>query len=212
MSTSRPEPGGAIAQSAPARYFDRDFQVESVKLQPGQYHAAAGDGSISTVVGSCVSSCLWDPAMRIGGMNHFMLPGEPSATASPWGVSARFGLYAMELLINDMLRLGADRRRLVAKVFGGAQVLQGFDTLDVGGMNSKFVLNFLREEGIELLAQDLLGVCPRKLHFFPASGKVQVKRLHLQPDGVVQQQERDYLVRLAGTTGGGEIEIFSKPS
>ena len=139
-----------------------------------------------------MSTCLWDPVERIGGMNHFMLPGEP-APASPWGVSARFGVHAMELLINEMVHLGADRRRLVAKVFGGAQVLQGFDTLDVGGMNSKFVLDFLREEGIRLLAQDLLGVSPRKLHFFPDTGKVRMKRLHLQPNDVVQRQEREYL-------------------
>ncbi|HEX9718259.1 MAG TPA: chemoreceptor glutamine deamidase CheD [Ramlibacter sp.] len=196
---------------APTRYFDREFQIASVKIQPGQYYAAGGEGSICTVVGSCVSTCLWDPVRRIGGMNHFMLPGEPSGTASPWGLSARFGVYAMEVLINEMLHLGAERGRLVAKVFGGAQVLQGFDTLDVGRMNSTFVLNFLQEEGIQLLAQDLLGTCPRKLHFFPASGKVRLKKLHLQQYDVVQQQEREYLVRLGETAGGGEIEIFSAP-
>jgi chemotaxis protein CheD len=202
---------GPMEHPAPTEYFDREFQIVSVKIQPGQYYAASGEGSISTVVGSCVSTCLWDPVRRIGGMNHFMLPGEPSATASPWGLSARFGVYAMEILINEMLHLGADRSRLVAKVFGGAQVLQGFDTLDVGRMNSKFVLNFLREEGIQLSAQDLLGVCPRKLHFFPETGKVRVKKLHLQQYDAVQQQEREYLVRLADTAGGGEIEIFAAP-
>lgn len=192
----------------PARYFDREMQVDSVKILPGQYYAAAGTGSISTVLGSCVSTCLWDPVARIGGMNHFMLPGDPGSAASPWGVSARFGVYAMDVLINEMVHLGADRRRLVAKAFGGAQVLQGFDTLDVGAMNSEFVLNFLREEGIELLAQDLLGDCPRKLHFFPATGKVQLKRLHLQQGDAVQRQERDYLMRLAGGIQAGEVEIF----
>lgn len=195
---------------APARYFDREFQVDSVKILPGQYYAAAGTGSISTVLGSCVSTCLWDPVERIGGMNHFMLPGEPGATSSPWGISARFGIYAMDVLINEMIHLGADRRRIVAKAFGGAQVLQGFDTLDVGAMNSEFVLNFLREEGIQLLSQDLLGICPRKLHFFPATGMVQLKRLHLQPNDAVQQQERDYLARLAGGIETGEVEIFRR--
>jgi len=197
---------------APTRYFDREFQLDSVKIQPGQYYASTGEGTISTVVGSCVSTCLWDPLERIGGMNHFMLPGDHSAVASPWGLPARFGIYAMELLINEMIHLGADRRRLVAKVFGGAQVLQGFEKLDVGAMNSKFVVNFLREEGIQLLAQDLLGTCPRKIHFFPVTGKVQLKRLHLQAaDDAVQRQEREYLARLADATGGGEIEIFSPP-
>ncbi len=192
---------------APTRYFDREFQIESVKILPGQYYAAAGEGSISTVLGSCVSTCLWDPYIRIGGMNHFMLPGDLSAPASPWGVSARFGIYAMEVLINEMIHLGADRRRLIAKVFGGAQVLQGFDTLDVGKMNSEFVLNFLREEQIQLVAQDLLGVSPRKVHFFPTSGKVHLKKLHLQPDDVVRRQEEDYAKRLAHARTG-EVEIF----
>jgi chemotaxis protein CheD len=197
----------------PARYFDRELRVDSVKILPGQYYAAKGEGSISTLLGSCVSTCLWDPLLKIGGMNHFMLPGEPSSqSTSPWAVSARFGVYAMEVLINEMIHLGADRRRLVAKVFGGAQVLQGFDKLDVGAMNARFVLEFLREEGIPIAAQDLLGVAPRKLHFFPATGKAQVKRLHLQPGDITLQQEREYLDELSHAGGrGGEVELFEAP-
>lgn len=197
--------------TAPIRYFDREFQVESVKILPGQYHAAQGQGAISTVLGSCVSTCLWDPVERIGGMNHFMLPGDNARPDSPWAASARFGLYAMEVLINDMLRLGADRHRLVAKVFGGAQLLAGFDRLDVGAKNSEFVLHFLREEGIRVLAQDLLDVCPRKVHFFVATGKVQVKRLGVLPNEAVQRREREYLSRLAAR-GGGDIELFRVPA
>lgn len=197
--------------TAPIRYFDREFQVESVKILPGQYHAARGQGAISTVLGSCVSTCLWDPVERIGGMNHFMLPGDNARPDSPWAASARFGLYAMEVLINDMLRLGADRHRLVAKVFGGAQLLAGFDRLDVGAKNSEFVLHFLREEGIRVLAQDLQDVCPRKVHFFVATGKVQVKRLGVLPNEAVQRREREYLSRLAAR-GGGDIELFRVPA
>jgi chemotaxis protein CheD len=196
-----------MEHTSPVRYFDRDFQVDSVKILPGQYYAAAGEGSISTVLGSCVSTCLWDPVERIGGMNHFMLPGGPADAASPWAVSARFGVYAMEVLINRMVRLGADRRRFVAKVFGGARVVQAFETLDVGAKNSEFVLEFLREEDIQVLAQDLQGVSPRKVHFFPATGKVQMRKLHL-PDDAVQRQEREYLARLADRQRGGDIEIF----
>lgn len=197
--------------SAPIRYFDRDFQVESVKILPGQYYAAAGEGAITTVLGSCVSTCLWDPASRIGGMNHFMLPGDTASPNSPWAESARFGVYAMEVLINEMIHLGADRRRLVAKVFGGAQLLAGFDRLDVGAKNSEFVLHFLREEGIRVAAQDLLDVCPRKVHFFVATGKVQVKRLGLLPNETVQRREREYLSNLAGRRGG-DIELFKAPA
>jgi chemotaxis protein CheD len=196
---------------APIRYFDREFGVESVKILPGQYYVAKGDGAISTVLGSCVSTCLWDPVERIGGMNHFMLPGDAARPDSPWAASARFGLYAMEVLINDMIRLGADRRRLLAKVFGGAQLLAGFDRLDVGAKNSEFVLHFLAEEGIRVAARDLLDVCPRKVHFFVATGKVQMKRLSVLPNETVQQREREYLRKLAAK-GGGDVEIFKVPA
>jgi chemotaxis protein CheD len=197
-----------MESSSPLRYFDREFQVEAIKILPGQYHAARATGAITTVLGSCVSTCLWDPAERIGGMNHFMLPGDTVSSGSPWAASARFGVYAMEVLINDMIRLGADRRRMVAKVFGGAQLLAGFGRLDVGAKNCEFVLEFLRVEGIRVLAKDLLDVCPRKVHFFIDTGKVQVKRLSITPNEKVQQREREYLSRLAAK-GGGEVEIFS---
>jgi chemotaxis protein CheD len=199
-----------LESTSPIRYFDREFQVDAIKILPGQYHSARAEGAITTVLGSCVSTCLWDPVERIGGMNHFMLPGDTASAGSPWAASARFGVYAMEVLINEMIRLGADRRRMIAKVFGGAQLLAGFERLDVGAKNSEFVLDFLRVEGIRVAAQDLLGVCPRKVHFFIDSGKVQVKRLSLTPNETVQKREREYLSRLAARSSG-EIEIFSTP-
>ena len=192
----------------PASYFDHEFKVEAVKLLPGDWHASRGPGSITTVLGSCVSTCLWDPVERIGGMNHFMLPGDTAATADPSAVSGRLGVYAMELLINQMLRLGADRRRLVAKVFGGARVLRVFETLDVGALNSRFVMKFLREENIPVVGQDLLGESPRKLHFFPDTGKVQMRRLHVMAVDAADQ-ERAYAARLAREQGrGGDVELF----
>lgn len=195
----------------PIRYFDREFRVEAVKILPGQYYAVAGQWAITTVLGSCVSTCLWDPVLRIGGMNHFMLPGDGATAQSPFAASARFGVYAMEVLINDMIKIGADRRRLVAKVFGGARVLQGFGSLDVGAKNCEFVLGFLREEGIPVVAQDLLDVHPRKVHFFPHTGKVQLKKLVLLPNDTVQRREREYLSRLGDSANGGDVEIFRAP-
>ena len=200
------------AATKPASYFDREFKVDAVKLLPGQYHASRGPGSITTVLGSCVSTCLWDPVQRIGGMNHFMLPGDAAAVASPSAVSGRLGVYAMELLVNDMVRLGADRRRLVAKVFGGARVLQAFETLDVGALNSRFVLDFLREEDIPVKGEDLLGVSPRKLHFFPATGKVQMRRLLPAGHGAVATEERAYRDRLLRQKdASGDVEMFQPP-
>jgi chemotaxis protein CheD len=187
-----------------ALYYDKAFEREAVKILPGQYYAAARDMLIVTVLGSCVSACLWDPLRRIGGMNHFMLPGASPGAAD----SARMGVYAMELLINRMLKLGAERSRLVAKVFGGAAVLQGMDSLNVGTQNSDFVLGFLREEGIAVAAQDLYDVCPRKVYFFLQTGKVRVKRLGTLRGDTIQRRERDYLKSLEPR--GGEIEIFNQ--
>ncbi len=194
--------------SAPIRYFDRDFRVQAVKILPGQYYAASGDAAITTVLGSCVSTCLWDPVRRIGGMNHFMLPGDTEAFASPVKASARFGVYAMEVLINEMIRMGADRRRMVAKVFGGGRVLQGFGLLDVGAKNCEFVLEFLSTECIPVVAQDLLDIYARKVHFFPETGKAQLKKLHILPNDTVQRREREYMSTLGQSSRGGEVEIF----
>jgi chemotaxis protein CheD len=196
--------------SAPARYFEGEFQREAVKILPGQYYAGNGGAMITTVLGSCVSTCLWDPMERIGGMNHFMLPRDMGGPAPSWMGSARFGLYAMEVLINDMLHLGAARHRLVAKVFGGARLLAGLGAMDVGAKNCAFVLEFLQTEGIAILARDLQGVCSRKVYFFPDTGKVKVKRLHLPPNDAEQRREQEYLSNLSDK-GGGDIEIFRAP-
>ncbi len=207
----RPRAGSTAWPSVPVRTFDRDFQREVVRILPGQYHAEAGTVGITTVLGSCVSTCLWDPLRRIGGMNHFMLPGDNDSAGSPVTKSARFGVYAMELLINDMLKLGADRRRLVAKVFGGGRVLQGFGALDVGARNCEFVLEFLQVEGIPVLARDIMDRYPRKIHFSPGTGRVLLKRLEGSRDDGVRRQESEYLRKLGSDAGSGAIEIFAKP-
>ena len=186
-----------------ARYFDKQFKVEAAKILPGQYHADASGALIVTVLGSCVSACLWDPVRRLGGMNHFMLPGATGAA------SATLGVYAMEVLINRMLKLGAERSRLVAKVFGGASVLEGMDALNVGMQNGAFVLEFLAEERIPVAAQDLYDVCPRKVYFFTRTGKVLVKQLGALRNDTIEQRERDYLARIERGRAG-DVEIFGR--
>ena len=189
-----------------AQYFDKQFQLWAAKLLPGQYHAANENVVIVTVLGSCVSACLWDPLLRIGGMNHFLLPGD----GRDGGDSARLGVYAMEVLINRMLKLGAEKRRLVAKVFGGASVLEGMEALNIGEQNCAFVVNFLREEEIAIAGKDLHGIWPRKVYFFPETGRVLVKRLGELRNDTLQRRERDYLERLQPS--GGEVEIFGRPA
>lgn len=188
-------------------YFDAQFKIESVKLLPGEYYVTRHDRMLVTVLGSCVAACIRDRGNGVGGMNHFMLP---EGVNDPIGLPARYGVYAMELLINQILKSGGRRDRLEAKVFGGGNVLRGFTGNTVGERNSAFVLRFLADEQIAVAAQDLLDVFPRKVYFFPASGKVMVKRLERMHNETLLERERDYGARLSSSAGGrsGDIELF----
>lgn len=152
---------------APNHYFDRNFNIDAAKILPGEYYVSARDMLLVTVLGSCVAACIRDPILGIGGMNHFMLPEGGGDQRNLLSNSARYGGYAMEVLINQLVKLGANRNRLEAKVFGGAAVLRAFTTVQVGEMNSQFVLEYLRTENIRVVAEDLLDIYPRKVYFFP---------------------------------------------
>jgi chemotaxis protein CheD len=154
-----------IRDEQPNRYFDPHFQVETAKILPGEYYATNKDMALVTVLGSCVSACLRDRETGIGGMNHFMLPDEGKLVGQHGNVSAggRYGVHAMELLINQILKLGGRRDRLEAKVFGGGNVLQGFMLSNVGEQNANFIVEYLSVERIPIMARDLLDVWPRKI-------------------------------------------------
>lgn len=192
---------------APNKYHDRTFDMEAAKLLPGEYYATGRDMLLVTVLGSCVAACIRDPQTGIGGMNHFMLPegGDPHDLMS---ASARYGGYAMEVLINQLVKLGARRARLTAKVFGGAAVLRGFTTVNVGEANSDFVLDYLAQEGIRVLSQDLRGIHPRKIYFFPVTGRVLVKKLKGVHNDTIVAREREYNRRLSRSPIAGEVELF----
>lgn len=151
-------------------FYDAHFQNEAVKILPGEYFVFNDDILIMTTLGSCIAACLWDREARIGGMNHFMLPDGA-------GESGRYGSFAMELLINEMLKLGASRSTMEAKVFGGGQVISGMNTMNVGERNTSFVMDYLKTERIAVVSKDVLDIYPRKVCFLPASGKAMVKRL-----------------------------------
>jgi len=173
------------------------------RLGPGDLCAGRGDGLVlATVLGSCVSACLFDRSQGLGGMNHFLLPHGHATDAA---AAARYGTYAMELLINELLKLGARRRRLEAKAFGGATVLRS--ATDIGGVNSRFLREYLEVEGIPLVAHDLGGSSPRRLRFWPATGQVQLRVLGDPGDRVVRR-ERSHLNRLAARPLEGEVELF----
>jgi chemotaxis protein CheD len=194
------------ASATPVGYFDSRFQSEALKVLPGEYLVTTRDVMLVTVLGSCVSACVRDPQAGVGGMNHFMLPDGDTGSAA--GASARYGSYAMEVLINELLKLGAVRNRLEAKVFGGGAVLPGFTVNNVGQRNGRFVLDYLAAEGLSLVAEDLFDVCPRRVHYFPLSGRVMVKRLPSAHDTEVLASESLYRRRLAETPTAGSVELF----
>lgn len=185
-------------------YSDHHFQYDAVKVLPGEYFVSGDDLIIMTVLGSCISACIWDPKIRAGGMNHFMLPDGDSADGF-----GRYGSYAMELLINEMLKKGARRETMQAKVFGGAQVMAGFTSMNVGERNTKFVLDYLATERIPVVSQDVLDIHPRKVCFFPVTGKALVKRLaHSHPETLAVEERKGNAETLVRSTSGGSVDLF----
>jgi chemotaxis protein CheD len=183
-------------------FWDAHFKNESVKVLPGEYFVHDEDMLITTTLGSCIAACLWDRDRRIGGMNHFMLP-EGS------GDSGRYGSYAMELLINEMMKRGASRMTMEAKVFGGGAVISGMNTLNVGERNTKFVIEYLQTERIPIVSKDVMDIYPRKVCFLPGSGKAMVKRLApTNPEALVAQDRAAAQKAIPTTTGGGSVDLF----
>jgi len=202
----KPVPSGAPGE-AHTFYFERDFERNAVKIMPGEFFVAREDVVISTVLGSCVSACIWDRTAGVGGMNHFMLPGGDSGGDDLNAASGRYGVFAMEQLINELIKRGARKSTLEAKVFGGGAVLRNFSTLNVGERNAAFVLDFLKTEGIRVVSQDLLDVYPRRVAFFPASGRALCKKL-TKTDTAVVNAEQQYKAKINTTEVAGDIELF----
>lgn len=189
------------------RMRDTRFPHEIAAILPGEFFVSAEPMIVYTVLGSCVSACIRDAVVGVGGMNHFMLPvkqGDPHADVF---FAARYGAAAMEYLINNLLHLGAQRDRLVAKVFGGGKVMRNMMT-DIGGQNIEFVRLFLRQENIPLWSEDLGGDLPRKVYFFPHTGQVIVKRLsHVHNDTLVNR-ELSYFDQVSRKPTSGDVELF----
>ena len=189
-------------------YYDRTFDRDAAKILPGEYYFTAKDMLIVTVLGSCVAACIRDRVTGVGGMNHFMLPDGGNDADSPVSASMRYGTYAMEILINDLLKAGARRENLEAKVFGGGNVLRGFIAINVGERNAQFVRDYLKAENIRITAEDLNDVHPRKVYFFPRTGKVLVKKLKQMNNNTLVNREQDYANRLQTNKVAGDVELF----
>ena len=183
-------------------YYDAFFRNDAVKILPCEYFVHHEDLLLMTTLGSCIAACLWDRDAKIGGMNHFMLPEGDAG-------SGRYGSYAMELLINELMKRGAARHSLEAKVFGGGQVISGMSTMNVGERNTAFVIDYLKTERIPIMSKDVLDIYPRKVCFLPASGKAMVKRLApTNPEALAAQDRAAVQKAVPASTGGGSVDLF----
>jgi chemotaxis protein CheD len=182
-------------------FYDAHFKNEAVKVLPGEYYCDNEDLLVMTTLGSCIAACLWDRQARVGGMNHFMLPEGA-------GDSGRYGSFAMELLINEMMKRGASRMTMEAKVFGGGAVISGMNSINVGERNTKFVMDFLATERIPVVSKDVMDIYPRKVCFLPASGKAMVKRLAPTNAEALLAQDRAAAQKAAPASTGGSIDLF----
>jgi chemotaxis protein CheD len=207
--SSNPLPFPALPQFAHiSRYWDSEHRCYAARILPGEYYVTTHEEMISTVLGSCVSACVRDARLGIGGMNHFMLPEDASNGERAWGsaVSAatRYGDVAMRKLIEDILALGGRREDLEVKLVGGGQVLAEMNT-DVGLRNVEFVREFVREQGLQVLGEDLGGAHARRVLYFPRAGRLRVRELTAAPDSTVISRERLYLRELAGAADGKDL-------
>jgi chemotaxis protein CheD len=189
-------------------YYDRTFDCDAAKILPGEFYFTGKDMLIVTVLGSCVSACIRDRVSGVGGMNHFMLPDGGENSDNPVSASMRYGTYAMEVLINELQKAGAKRENMEAKVFGGGNVLRGFTTINVGERNAKFVLDYLKTERMRVIAEDLNDIYPRKVYFFPKTGKVLVKKLKVEHNDTLKRRELDYASRLKASSVSGDVDLF----
>jgi chemotaxis protein CheD len=193
------------------RYWDREREIIAAKILPGEYYVTHQNELITTVLGSCVSACIRDRESGIGGMNHFMLPQTNSGNMKKGseaivGIATRYGNYAMEHLINTILSNGGKRKNLEVKVFGGGKIIPALT--DVGMKNIDFVLSYLDQEGLKILSQDLGDIYPRKVVYFPQTGKVAMKKIQDLHNDTIVQRERQYFNNLKNVPVAGNVELF----
>ena len=192
------------------RYWDKRMDVPAAKILPGELYVTDQGEMITTVLGSCVAACIRDRVAKIGGMNHFMLP-QQGGGSDHWGQSQvsesmRYGNWAMEYLINEILKQGGSRRNLEVKIFGGGQVLANMT--DIGRRNIDFVRAYLAREELDIIAQDVGGRCPRKVLYFPETGKVKLKKLRAVHNNTLERRERAYIDSIAAVPAQGDVELF----
>ncbi len=193
------------------RYWDEKHSIYAAKILPGEFYVTTHGELIATVLGSCVTACIRDPAIGIGGINHFMLPYFKNSQGSNWehtpvSLETRYGNIAMEKLINAILKVGGKRENLEIKLFGGGRVLDM--QTDIGEKNIEFVRQYLMKEKLNAIAEDVGGRHPRKIQYFPYTGRVRVKKLNNLHNNTLIERENVYLARLKQSELKGKVELF----
>ncbi len=191
------------------RYWDRRMNVPAAKILPGELYVSIHGEMVSTVLGSCVSACIRDKKIGVGGMNHFMLPsqgGGDNWEKSNVSASSRYGNWAMEFLINEIVKQGGRKGNFEVKIFGGGQVLKNMT--DIGLRNIHFIREFLSREGLSIAAEDVGDYYPRKLLYFPDTGEVKMKKLRTTHNQTIEVRERQYCETINAAPNEGEVELF----
>ena len=188
------------------------FEQELITIHPGEFFATKEDTIVSTVLGSCIAVGFFDEGSKAGGLNHFMLPGDYGKSDLIKSPNAKYGMYAMELLINDLMALGVKKSALRAKVFGGGAVLRFADGSGskIPGSNIDFAFEYLAKEGIPVIASDVGGTEPRKIFFFARTGKVLLKRIGGTLVDLVEKEEERYLNNLQTQAREGGVTFFDQ--
>ncbi len=193
------------------RFWDNQRKTYVAKILPGEFYVTRGNESVATTLGSCVSACIRDRKIGIGGMNHFMLPlTAQESDKVRWGNevsdATRYGNYAMEHLINEIIKHGGIRKNLEAKVFGGGKILRQAN--DIGTKNADFVIDYLATENIPIIASDLKDTVPRKVIYTPVTGQAFIKQLQSLHNDTIATREKDYRDTIEHKPVEGDIELF----
>ena len=194
------------------RYYHKERECHIAKILPGEFYVCEQREIISTVLGSCIAACIRDKKSAIAGMNHFMLPSQnANEEQQPHSIideSTRYGNWAMEYLINEILKNGGKRENLEVKIFGGGNVLKGMNNINIGERNIEFVRNYLKQEGLRIVGEDVGDIYPRKVLFYTDTGEVKMKKVHQEYLTTVERREISYVQRIEQKPQSGSVESF----
>ena len=190
------------------KFFEPVEGINSIKVLPGEFYVTKENEKIETVLGSCVSACVRDPVAGVGGINHFMLPVDKNTpqVKSELADANRYGNYAMDNLVNAILQMGGQRSRLEFKVFGGGRNMS--QLTNVGWYNIGFAFDYLHTEGFKVVSQDIGDIYPRKIVYYPQTGRVKVRRLNAMHTQTLSDQELSYISNVQSKPVEGSVDLF----